>query len=83
MNALEYLKQLIPFPSVSNSSNAEVSDCVSVMLSELQFDVERLEYDDPNGVRKVSLVAKRGTGTGGFAYFAHTDVVPAENWKPV
>lgn len=81
MNTAEYLKQLIPFPSVSNTSNAAISDRVSEMLTELQFEVERLEYDDPNGVRKVSLVAKRGAGTGGFAYFCHTDVVPAEDWK--
>ncbi|HUG18012.1 MAG TPA: M20 family metallopeptidase [Planctomycetaceae bacterium] len=81
MNAVEYLKQLIPFPSVSNTSNAAISNRVAEMLTELQFEVERLEYDDPNGVRKVSLVAKRGSGTGGFAYFAHTDVVPAVDWK--
>jgi acetylornithine deacetylase len=81
MNASEYLKQLIPFPSVSHTSNADISDRVTELLAELRFEVERLEYDDPQGVRKVSLVAKRGAGTGGFAYFAHSDVVPAENWQ--
>ena len=44
------------------------------------FDVEKVEYRDKNRVRKVNLVAKKGAGKGGLAYFAHTDTVPADNW---
>src|SRR5262245_60652577 len=51
------------------------------MLLRLGFDTERLEYHDPNGVRKASVVGKKGRGTGGMAYFGHTDVVPADDWK--
>lgn len=80
MDAVSYLNDLVAFPSVSRDSNAAVSDYVSNALRNLQFDVERLEYLDANGVQKVSVVGKRGRGTGGLAYFAHTDVVPADEW---
>lgn len=81
MKALEFAQRLVAFDSVSRKSNIEVSDYVANELRRLQFDVERLEYTDDNGVRKANLVAKRGQGVGGIAYFAHTDVVPADDWS--
>lgn len=81
MRALEFAQQLVAFDSVSRKSNIDVSDYVSNVLKQLQFDVERLEYTDDQGVRKANLVAKRGKGVGGIAYFAHTDVVPADDWS--
>jgi acetylornithine deacetylase len=81
MKALEFAQHLVAFDSVSRKSNIEVSDYVANELKRLQFDVERLEYTDDNGVRKANLVAKRGQGVGGIAYFAHTDVVPADDWS--
>lgn len=80
MKALEFAQHLIAFDSVSRKSNVEVSDYVANELKRLRFDVERLEYTDDNGVRKANLVAKRGSGVGGIAYFSHTDVVPADDW---
>lgn len=84
-HAIESLKQLVSFPSVSATSNGEVSTDVAARLRELGFSVEQTEYDDPRGVRKVNLVARRdptssNSGKGGLAYFCHTDVVPAEGW---
>ena len=64
MDAASYLNDLVAFPSVSRDSNAAVSDYVSNALRELQFDVERLEYRDSNGVQKVSVVGKRGRASG-------------------
>jgi acetylornithine deacetylase len=78
--ALDYARELIRFDSVSSKSNVEVTDHVERTLSRLGFAVERLEYDDAQGVRKASVIAKKGAGTGGMAYFSHTDVVPAANW---
>lgn len=80
MNALDYNRELISFNSISSLSNAAVSDYVESALRRLRFETERLEYDDSRGVRKVSIVGKKGRGTGGMAYFAHTDVVPADDW---
>ncbi|HUG94019.1 MAG TPA: M20 family metallopeptidase [Planctomycetaceae bacterium] len=80
MNALEYTRDLVRFESTSSLSNAGVSDYVEQQLRRLHFQVERLEYDDARGVRKVNVVGKLGSGTGGLAYFAHTDVVPADEW---
>lgn len=80
MDAVSYLKTLVAFESTSVLSNAAISDCVEDILRKLDFRTERIEYHDANGVRKVSIVGKKGTGVGGLAYFGHTDVVPADDW---
>ncbi len=88
---LRELEQLISFPSVSKTSNAEISSWVADRLRGLRFDVEQTDYRDDAGVRKVNVVGRRGptsvsgipsvSATGGVAYFCHTDVVPAEGWS--
>jgi acetylornithine deacetylase len=80
MNALDYARDLIAFDSVSAVSNVAVTDYIEEALRRLGCEIERLEYDDAQGVRKASVIGKRGTGRGGFAYFAHSDVVPAVDW---
>lgn len=80
MNALEFTQQLVRFDSVSRSSNVAVTDFSEQTLRRLGFTTERLEYDDALGVRKACVVGKKGKGTGGLAYFGHTDVVPADRW---
>ncbi|TWU09030.1 Acetylornithine deacetylase [Symmachiella macrocystis] len=81
MDALAYNKELIRFESTSPLSNVEVSNYCEDKLKALGFDIERIEYDDANGVRKANVIAKKGNGTGGVAYFCHTDVVPADTWR--
>lgn len=80
MNALEHTSDMVAFGSISSQSNADVSDYVEGVLKRLEFDTERIEYADAAGVRKVNIVGKKGPGTGGLAYFGHTDVVPADPW---
>ncbi len=80
MDALEYNQRLVSFESTSVLSNAPVSDYCDEVLRGLGFEIERIEYDDPHGVRKVSVLGKKGTGTGGMAYFGNTVVVPADPW---
>jgi acetylornithine deacetylase len=80
MNALDYARRLVSFDSVSRKSNVAVTDYAEATLRSLGFAVERLEYDDDFGVRKACVVGKKGQGTGGLAYFGHTDVVPADPW---
>ena len=80
MDALKYAQELVAFESTSVLSNVAVSDYVQNELKKLAFETERLEFDDDNGVRKCSIVGKKGEGLGGIAYFGHTDVVPADNW---
>lgn len=81
MTSLDYTRQLVAFDSISLKSNVPVTDFVEQTLRRFDFETERLEYDDRNGVRKASVVGKKGKGTGGMAYFGHTDVVPADDWK--
>ena len=80
MDALAYDKEMVKFESTSVLSNAGVSDYVEETMRSLGFTIERLEYDDENGVRKVNVIGKLGQGHGGMAYFCHTDVVPADPW---
>lgn len=80
MDAVQHLNELIRFDSVSSKSNVPITDHVERLLRQRGFEVERLEYDDKLGVRKASVVAKLGPGTGGLGYFGHTDVVPASPW---
>ncbi len=79
------LEELIRFATPSHVSNAEITSWVSGQLKLLGFEVERIDFVDSFGVLKSNLVAvrhgERGPGSsGGLAYFAHTDVVPAETW---
>ena len=71
-------KDLVVFPSVSDVSNEAISQFVADQLEALRFEIEWHQYVDSKHQTKVSLVAKRGLGSGGVAYLAHTDVVPAE-----
>lgn len=80
MAALEYLRKLVSFESTSSLSNIEITNYVEHLLKGFGFFTERIEYDDPQGVRKASVVGKLGSGTGGLAYFGHTDVVPVQSW---
>lgn len=80
MDALEYAKRLVALESTSVLSNVPVTDYVQRTLGQLGFSTERLEYDDEAGVRKACVIGKKGQGTGGLAYFGHTDVVPADDW---
>ena len=80
MNALRYTRELVQFPTVSSVSNESICDYLQGVLTRMGFVTERIGYADPAGVPKVNLVGKKGSGTGGMAYFAHTDVVPADAW---
>lgn len=77
---IPYIERLIRFPTVSRDSNREISEHVAEILTGLGCVTEEWTYRDGQGVEKVSLVAKYGEGVGGFAYFCHTDTVPAESW---
>lgn len=82
MRALEYLQELIPYPSVSSESNSDIADCIQRWLIGLGFEIERLDYPDERGVRKSCIVGRRGPSLGcGLAYFGHTDVVPVNSWS--
>lgn len=91
-SAIATLNQLIAFPSVSNTSNLDVTDCCAATLVDLGFKLHRTQYNDADGVCKANLVAIRDPVSNtnasgkcelaqpGLAYFCHTDVVPAKGW---
>jgi len=80
MDALEYTKKLVSFETTSVLSNVAVTDYAQETLDKLGFVTERIDYVDANGVAKANVIGKKGEGTGGMAYFGHTDVVPADPW---
>ena len=78
--ALRYAKRLVSFDTTSHRSNRLICKYLEMKLTKHGFLIEKTEYVDEAGVRKENLIAKKGVGTGGLAYFAHSDVVPASNW---
>jgi acetylornithine deacetylase len=80
MKALRYAKRLISFDTVSHRSNRLICKYLEMKLTKHGFVVETIDYLDDRGVRKSNLVAKKGGGYGGLAYFSHSDVVPAKKW---
>lgn len=81
--AIEYLKPLMEFDSVSSRSNADISNHIESTLQTLDFETERVEYVDSNGELKVSILGRKGPhdlSSGGMGWFGHTDVVPADDW---
>ena len=92
-SSIEILRRLIAFPSVSSTSNADISDHVAIELTSRGFSIQRESFLDDAGVQKVNLVARRDPpilgstsqdptsgNIQGLAYFCHTDVVPANRW---
>ena len=79
--AVEYASQLVAVPSVSCQSNLPVSQRLHSLLVESGFQAEIQQFVDPAGVPKANVIAKFGSGQGGLAYFAHTDVVPVDSWS--
>ncbi len=77
-NVISLAKQLIEMPSVSQQSNAAISDFIQEWLTPLGFEFERVEYRDQNDVLKVNLIGKLGEGTGGLAFSSHSDTVPGQ-----
>lgn len=76
-DVVQLTKDMVAIQSVSQWSNIEVSDFIETWLTNAGFDeIERLEYTYGNDERKVNLVAKKGSGTGGLAFLSHSDTVP-------
>jgi len=77
-------QDLIAIKSVSQISNAAISDFIESYLVQADFEVERLAYLDAAGLEKVSLIAKKGSGSGGLGFFSHSDTVPGAeaDWEP-
>ncbi len=69
-------RDLVRIDSRSTVSNLGLADRIASELGE--FQLERLDYKDANGVNKSVLVAARGTG--GLAFCGHMDTVPNTGW---
>ena len=72
---------LVAVDSVSRVSSAPVCDVVERFMERHDFEIERLTYRDDEGVRKDSVIGKKGRGAGGLAFYSHVDTVPGEGWS--
>lgn len=77
-DVIELTQNLIRMESVSKNSNAAISDYLQSILEEIGCTIERLEYTDVNGERKVNVIGKLGDGDGGLAFCSHSDTVPGQ-----
>ncbi len=83
IDVVELASELIAMPSETQTSNRAISDFLRGLLEAGGFAVEELTYIDQFDVEKVSLVAKKGAGTGGLGLFSHSDTVPGDaGWDP-
>jgi acetylornithine deacetylase len=71
-------RELIAIDSRSFLSNIPIADRVEAELA--GFELERIDYQDQNGVAKRALVAHRGP-PGGLALSGHMDTVPDTGWS--
>ena len=76
-DVVQLTRRMVEYPSESQTSNIEVTECIIQWLTQLKFKIERIPYKDKNGINKLSIVAKMGTGIGGLTLMSHNDVVPA------
>ncbi len=67
---------LVSVDSRSFVSNLPLAEIVQSQL--VGFEIERLDWTEPNGTAKRALVARRGRG--GLAFSAHMDTVPDTGW---
>ena len=74
-------KDLVAVDSVSRVSSAPVCDVVEDFMQRHGFEIERLSYRDDTGVRKDSVIGKKGRGAGGLAFYSHVDTVPGDGWS--
>ena len=72
---------LVAFDSVSRNSNEPIAGYLGDLLTGLGYEVERQRYVDANGITKVNLIARKGPGDGGLAFFSHMDTVPGNGWE--
>lgn len=74
---------LIEIESVSKDENRAIIEFCERWATQAGLETERLAYADAQGVTKHNLVARAGSGTGGLAFFMHTDTVPGlDGWRP-
>ena len=79
LDPIKLAASLVATDSRSFVSNIAVADQIEAALP--QFEIERLDYTDPAGVRKRVLVAHKGPMGGGLALSGHMDTVPATGWQ--
>ena len=79
LDVVELTKEFISMPSVSRWSNEAITDRMQQLIeAQGGWEIERTYYVDVNGERKINLIAKLGTGTGGVAFCSHNDTVPGQ-----
>lgn len=80
MNPVELTKEFVSYNTTSYLSNVALTKAMAKRMKEAGLTVESIPYTDPNGVKKLNIVGKKGKGKGGLALMGHNDVVPAEGW---
>ena len=79
-NVEALVRKLISIDSQSHVSNVTLAEFICGYMEPFAGHIEKIEYTDPGGRRKISLVARVGEGNGGLALSAHMDTVPGLGW---
>ena len=65
IDVVRLTKELVSYNSVSSLTNVPVTRHCAKVLRSLGFQIEQLPYKDANGVDKLSIVGKLGSGGSG------------------
>ncbi len=76
MTAVEILRRLVAFPTVSRDSNLALLDWVEALLAPLGARMRR--FPSPDGSKANLLISFGPEQPGGLVLSGHTDVVPVE-----
>ena len=76
MTALEILRRLVAFPTVSRDSNLPLLAWVEELLAPLKPRIQR--FPSPDGTKANMLVSFGPDEPGGLVLSGHTDVVPVD-----
>jgi acetylornithine deacetylase len=77
-DALTLARQMIAVDSRSSVSNLPLLELMQSRLTE--WDVERIDYVDDDGVPKANLVARHPSSISTLAFAGHLDTVSAAGW---
>lgn len=88
MDVVTIAQQLVAIDSVTESSNAAVSQHYVELLQALHFELDSIPYVDAHGIDKICLAGRRRpqrsghpADSGGIGFFCHNDVVSVDGWS--
>lgn len=76
MSLMDLTAKLVGFNTVSSESSLLMADFICEYLEGCGFVIEKYPYQDPAGVKKVNVIARKGGQESELVFSGHMDTVP-------